>query len=231
MKNILLSVQNVSKSFKKDEQQDLLVLKDIYFELKKGEIVALLGKSGSGKSTLLRIMSGLARPTSGEVRYRDKPGICFLSMHADNRWAIRLARWLTPLPYHHARICYRETGSGFSWQCWNSSVPDCRLALQFRPEGALQPAQDGTLDAWLLERYRLLILGKSAQFQEAVVVHPRWLIRNAHVAIAANTIGAPFGLDLSGPPNLVHFSPGVRTRFGAFQQVSDQWSGRTRLRS
>ncbi len=71
--DILLSVKNVSKSFKKDEQQDLLVLEDINFDLKKGEIVALLGKSGSGKSTLLRIISGLARPTSGEVRYRDKP--------------------------------------------------------------------------------------------------------------------------------------------------------------
>lgn len=68
----LLSVRNVSKSFKKDEQQDLLVLEKVNFDLHKGEIVALLGKSGSGKSTLLRIMSGLAKPTSGEVRYRDE---------------------------------------------------------------------------------------------------------------------------------------------------------------
>lgn len=68
----LLSVNNVSKSFKKDEQQDLLVLENINFELRTGEIVALLGKSGSGKSTLLRIISGLAKPTSGEVRYRNK---------------------------------------------------------------------------------------------------------------------------------------------------------------
>lgn len=68
----LLSVRNVSKSFKKDEQQDLLVLQKVNFDLHKGEIVALLGKSGSGKSTLLRIMSGLAKPTSGEVRYRNE---------------------------------------------------------------------------------------------------------------------------------------------------------------
>lgn len=70
--DILLSVKNVSKSFKKSEQQDLLVLENINFELRKGEITALLGKSGSGKSTLLRIMSGLARPSSGEIFYRNQ---------------------------------------------------------------------------------------------------------------------------------------------------------------
>lgn len=97
MSNILLSVQNVSKSFKKDEQQDLLVLKDIHFELKKGEIVALLGKSGSGKSTLLRIMSGLARPTSGEVRYRDKPVLSPIKGVSMVFQSFALMPWMTVL--------------------------------------------------------------------------------------------------------------------------------------
>jgi len=67
---VVLSVKNLSKSFKKAEQQDLLVLGNVNLELREGEIVALLGKSGSGKSTLLRIMAGLIKPTSGEVWYR-----------------------------------------------------------------------------------------------------------------------------------------------------------------
>lgn len=71
-KETIIDVKGVSKSFKKAEHQELLVLDDINFQLQKGEIVALLGKSGSGKSTLLRIIAGLIHPSSGQVLYRGK---------------------------------------------------------------------------------------------------------------------------------------------------------------
>lgn len=67
---MIIEVRNVSKAFKKPDKQDLLVLENVNFEMKEGEIVALLGKSGSGKSTLLRIIAGLSAPSSGEVLYR-----------------------------------------------------------------------------------------------------------------------------------------------------------------
>ncbi len=70
MPETLIEIKNLRKSFKQAEQQDLLVLEDVNFNLYKGEIVALLGKSGSGKSTLLRIIAGLVPPTSGQVQYR-----------------------------------------------------------------------------------------------------------------------------------------------------------------
>lgn len=69
----LIQINGLCKSFKKSEHQDLLVLNDVNFTMKEGEIIALLGKSGSGKSTLLRIIAGLIRPSSGEVLYRDQP--------------------------------------------------------------------------------------------------------------------------------------------------------------
>lgn len=43
-------------------------LKDVSFQIKRGEAVALIGKNGSGKSTMLRILAGVIYPTEGTVR-------------------------------------------------------------------------------------------------------------------------------------------------------------------
>lgn len=62
----LLKITNVTQSFGEGKTH-LTVLKDINFDVRRGEFLILLGPSGSGKSTLLRIMSGIIQPTSGEV--------------------------------------------------------------------------------------------------------------------------------------------------------------------
>jgi osmoprotectant transport system ATP-binding protein len=48
------------------------LLRDVSLELEAGTTTALLGRSGSGKTTLLRMVNGLVRPTSGEVRVAGK---------------------------------------------------------------------------------------------------------------------------------------------------------------
>jgi len=69
----LVEIRGCRQAYHKDANADLVVLDDVDLTLKEGEIVGLLGRSGSGKSTLLRIVSGLLKPTSGDVKWRGKP--------------------------------------------------------------------------------------------------------------------------------------------------------------
>ena len=69
MDSTIIEINHVCKAFRQNEQQQLLVLDDVNFDIHEGEIVALLGKSGSGKSTLLRILAGLSDATKGTVMY------------------------------------------------------------------------------------------------------------------------------------------------------------------
>ncbi len=69
---LLIDVKSCRQAYHKDASADLVVLDDVNLTLHEGEIVALLGRSGSGKSTLLRIVSGLLKPTSGDVSWRGK---------------------------------------------------------------------------------------------------------------------------------------------------------------
>lgn len=59
----MLEVKNLSKKF-----DDLEVLKDISFDVRKGEVVAVIGPSGSGKSTMLRCINQLEKADGGIIK-------------------------------------------------------------------------------------------------------------------------------------------------------------------
>jgi lipopolysaccharide transport system ATP-binding protein len=93
---VLLSAHNISKRFCRNYRRSLLygvrdvcgevfgmpfpnnrlrkfefwALRDVSFELRRGEALGIVGRNGSGKTTLMRILSGLIHPTSGKVKKR-----------------------------------------------------------------------------------------------------------------------------------------------------------------
>lgn len=79
--DIAIKVENLSKLYTLRESSigsdghltnDLWALKDVSFEIKKGESVGIIGPNGSGKSTLLKILAGVTKPSSGKVMIRGK---------------------------------------------------------------------------------------------------------------------------------------------------------------
>ena len=62
----VIDVRNVCKTYFMDGGTSQSVLKDINFQIKSGEFVAIMGPSGSGKSTLMNILGCLDKPTSGK---------------------------------------------------------------------------------------------------------------------------------------------------------------------
>lgn len=71
-----IEVSHVSKRFYTDDCE-LLVIDDLNMELRKGEILGILGPSGSGKSTILNILSHILEPTNGEVVINGEIGYMF----------------------------------------------------------------------------------------------------------------------------------------------------------
>ena len=63
---MILSARNLKKTFQ-DGDKTLQVLKDVNFDLDKGNILTIKGASGSGKSTLLSLLGTLDQPDSGEI--------------------------------------------------------------------------------------------------------------------------------------------------------------------
>jgi putative ABC transport system ATP-binding protein len=66
MAEALVKIRNVCKSYYRDSQE-IPVLRNINFDIPQGEFLALMGPSGSGKTTLLNLISGIDRPSSGEL--------------------------------------------------------------------------------------------------------------------------------------------------------------------
>ena len=80
----IIDLHDVHKYYK-TAVGDYHALKSIDLQIEAGEFVSIIGKSGSGKSTLLNMITGIDRPTSGEVRVNGA------AVHELNE--NRMARW------------------------------------------------------------------------------------------------------------------------------------------
>ncbi|MBN2863903.1 MAG: ABC transporter ATP-binding protein [Bacteroidales bacterium] len=71
MENIIIKAEGLSKIYNKDATGEIAALRNVSLEIRKGELIAIMGSSGSGKSTLMNILGCLDKPTQGTLYFGD----------------------------------------------------------------------------------------------------------------------------------------------------------------
>ncbi len=94
-KEVVIEFKNVSKIYRlkrKDKQvakdqksQDFYALKDISFQIEKGQVVGILGTNGSGKSTMSLVLAGIAAPNEGTIEVKGEQALIAIQTGLNNQ--------------------------------------------------------------------------------------------------------------------------------------------------
>lgn len=83
-----LKVKNLTFKYKNSTDEDRTVIENINFTANSGDTLGIIGENGTGKSTLVRIISGLLKPTSGEVLLNNLDVFKYLKSKKTNRFKV-----------------------------------------------------------------------------------------------------------------------------------------------
>ena len=106
----MLKIKNIFLSYVNDQD----ILKGIDLDLKKGEIISILGGSGSGKTSLLRVLAGLENPYKGEIFINGSPVVSesfFVPTHKRNIGLVLQEKGLFPHLTIMQNVCFGLKGS------------------------------------------------------------------------------------------------------------------------
>lgn len=69
---VILKVENLVRNYKKGNEEDIKVLKNVNFTIEEKEFVGIMGKSGCGKTTLLKVLGMIDKATDGNVYFKER---------------------------------------------------------------------------------------------------------------------------------------------------------------
>jgi uncharacterized protein YqjF (DUF2071 family) len=137
-----------------------------------------------------------------------KPGVWFFSLDAGQKLAVRAARRFFHLPYFDAKFAI-DVASGLvaykSIRTHRGAVA-AQFSATYRPLGPVYESSEGTLDAWLTDRYCLYSADHAANIYRGEIDHPPWPLQKAEATVHINTLGDALGINLPQQPATLHFA-------------------------
>ena len=134
------------------------------------------------------------------VRAGKRPGLWFFSLDTPSLLAAQTARRVYRLPWRTCRLEIGERAAGLEVSATRSGGK--AFVARVSPRGTAEPADAGTLEHFLLERY-CLYARNGGRLQRAELHHRPWEVQPALGTVDLNTI-APPGLVLEDEPPLLH---------------------------
>jgi uncharacterized protein YqjF (DUF2071 family) len=155
------------------------------------------------------------------------PGVWFFSLDAANAIAVRLARSWFHLPYHRTEMFLEREEADRDREPttivyagvrrWPGPVPASYL-IRAQVTGPVNPAQQGTLEYFLAERY-LLYARQGDHFFSGQVHHSPYPLQAASVLSCDESLLAAAGIERPGMIPLAHFAAGVDVEVFSLQRV------------
>lgn len=142
-----------------------------------------------------------------------KPGVYFFSLDAANPMAVQVARRWYHLPYYHAHMTLQPAGGWLYYRSYRThrGAAPAEFEALYRPAGGVFAAEPGSLEAWLTERYSLYTVGRQGEVYRGEIHHPRWPLQPAEAVISANSMAAPYAVQIPAAAPLLHFARRLET--------------------
>ncbi|MFI5622912.1 ABC transporter ATP-binding protein [Nocardioides sp. NPDC051685] len=191
----VLKVGGLRKIYNEGKPSERMAIDDITFHVERGEFVCIVGPSGAGKTTLLRCLSGLARPSQGEVEFEgakltsvpDQLGVVFQDYARSlYPWFTNLQNVALPLAARGvskaARVARAEevlasvglaaSGKHYPWQLSGGMQQRVAIAraLSYKPDLLLMDEPFASVDAQTRFDLEDLILRVRDEFGITVVL-------------------------------------------------------------
>ncbi len=155
------------------------------------------------------------------VKVGGKPGVWFFSLDAGQKLAVRTARRFFHLPYFDAKFTIEIASDEVQYASVRThrGAPSARFTAKYGPIGPVYRSQPGSLDHWLTARYCLYSADAAGRIYRGEIDHEPWPLQPAAADLQANTLGQALGIEMDGPPELLHFSKSLDVKAWTIERV------------